>query len=210
MKPTQSKQEHFTPRSTHRGLVDTTLLFHHPRLSDLLSSKSLDGYPRPQPNQNMRPALDALTVAKLFPGEIANAAAAQCVMSGLWLVHGFLDQAHEICQSIPTATGSFWHAIMHRLEGDYWNSKYWYRQVGRHPVIERIAVRLQVAWNPSDFVDQCERLQKTPLESPAQMTARHVAQVEWQELFTDCWAQANSGQPFATDAAMNSPRTGDL
>ncbi len=210
MKPTQSKQEQLTPRPTNRELSDTTSLFHHPRLSGLLSPDSLDEYPRRQPNQHMRRALDRLTLAELFPDEIANAAAGQCVMSGLWLVHGFLDQAHEICQSIPTATGSFWHAIMHRLEGDFWNSKYWYRQIGRHAVIERIAARLQVTWNPSDFVDQCERLQRTPLESPAHGTARHVAQVEWQELFTDCWEQANGGPSIAADAATNSPRTGDL
>ena len=44
-------------------------------------------------------------------------------MSGLWLLAGDLDRSHTISQSIGSAEGSFWHAIMHRREGDFGNSK---------------------------------------------------------------------------------------
>jgi hypothetical protein len=130
-------------------------------------------------------------------------------LSGLWLVHGFLDQAHEICQSISTAEGSFWHAIMHRMEGDYGNAKYWYRQVGRHAVIDRIATRLSSAWTPAKFVDQCEQLQTARPGSSDQSTWRQVAQIEWQELFWYCWEQADGKRPRATDAETKSLRTGN-
>jgi hypothetical protein len=48
-------------------------------------------------------------------------------MSGLWLLAGDLDRSHTISQGIGSAEGSFWHGIMHRREGDFSNSKYWFR-----------------------------------------------------------------------------------
>src|SRR5262249_53105752 len=56
---------------------------------------------------------------------------------------------------------SFWHAIMHRREPDAWNSKYWWRRVGKHPVFAQLgdqAARLGwPAWDPAAFVDACEK-----------------------------------------------------
>ncbi|MGB1126733.1 MAG: hypothetical protein ACPG4Q_16145, partial [Phycisphaeraceae bacterium] len=40
------------------------------------------------------------------------------IKAGLWLYVDELDRSHEYSQSIHTPTGSFWHAIMHRREGD--------------------------------------------------------------------------------------------
>lgn len=128
---------------------------------------------------------------------------------GLWLIHGFLDQAHEICQSIPSAEGSCWHAIMHRMEGDFWNSKYWYQQAGRHAVIDRIAARLQTAWTPSSFVDRCERVRESSSESSDQIAIRRVAQVEWQELFAYCWERASGELASNGPVQTSSPPIGN-
>src|SRR5262245_31217087 len=64
---------------------------------------------------------------------------ADCCRAGLWLAFGFLDQSHEISQGIETAEGSYWHALMHRREPDFGNSKYWFRQLGTHPVYAELA-----------------------------------------------------------------------
>src|SRR4051812_4745927 len=45
--------------------------------------------------------------------------------AGLWLYVDDLDRSHTVSQSITDATGSFWHGIMHRREGDFANSHYW-------------------------------------------------------------------------------------
>lgn len=59
------------------------------------------------------------------------------LMAGLHLCNDNLDASHACSQKIEfMATGDYWHAIMHRMEQDYANSKYWYRQVGAHPVLQ--------------------------------------------------------------------------
>lgn len=40
------------------------------------------------------------------------------------------DAAHEIAQSHSDATANWLHAILHKIEGDEWNSKYWYARSG--------------------------------------------------------------------------------
>src|SRR5262245_23958752 len=70
--------------------------------------------------------LEKLSGKDLFCQPVASLQDAACVGAALWLWHDWLDPAHRIVQAIETASGSFWHAIIHRREGDFGNSKYWY------------------------------------------------------------------------------------
>jgi hypothetical protein len=48
------------------------------------------------------------------------------------------DQAHEIAQRYESdATAQWLHAVLHKIEGDLGNSRYWYRQAGRLACVER-------------------------------------------------------------------------
>ena len=50
-----------------------------------------------------------------------------------------LASAHELAQAHEgDKTYDYWHAVVHRREGDFDNAKYWLRQVGRHPVLSRV------------------------------------------------------------------------
>ena len=50
----------------------------------------------------------------------------------LWYdAKGDWNEAHNIAQDIPSATGSWIHAYLHRKEGDKWNAGYWYRRANR-------------------------------------------------------------------------------
>lgn len=60
-------------------------------------------------------------------------------MAGLWLLAGELDRSHDISQTLDSPTGSYWHGIMHRREGDFSNAKYWMRRAAGHPVFEELA-----------------------------------------------------------------------
>ena len=74
----------------------------------------------------------------LAPAKIISSDDAQLVKAGLYLRLGCLDECHTIAQSVATPTGSYWHGIIHRHEGDISNSHYWYARIGRHPVLEAI------------------------------------------------------------------------
>jgi hypothetical protein len=55
--------------------------------------------------------------------------------AGLWLYVDDLDRSHSVSQGIDTATGAFWHGIMHRREGDFSNCLYWMRRAAGHPLL---------------------------------------------------------------------------
>jgi hypothetical protein len=159
------------------------------------------------PDAAARAALEGLSIesalahAKLVDGDMAA-----CCMAGVWLLYDFLDESHAISQGIETASGSFWHAIMHRREGDFGNAKYWLRRVGRHPVFESIGQRAaelaaergaesvvkklihEGTWDAPAFVDLCQAaIRDQTAEGPL---CREIQQVEWERLFDFCYASA--------------------
>lgn len=161
-----------------------------------------------EPNQARRAELSALTLSTAFAGQkVRNADAARCYLSGLWLLHDFLDESHSISQEIETPSGSYWHGIMHRREPDYGNSKYWFRRVGNHPVFPELAQEarqlIQAAgatdaianeldrineWDPFRFVDWCEQIARGKAKQAS--IAMEIAMAEWRLLFDYCYRQA--------------------
>lgn len=59
----------------------------------------------------------------------------ELILAALWLLEGDLDNSHRFSQRWETLNGSYWHAIMHRREGDWSNAKYWYRRAAQNPVV---------------------------------------------------------------------------
>jgi hypothetical protein len=153
--------------------------------------------------------LRALKPEQLLIRPLVSRPDADAMLAGLWLWHDWLDSSHTISQSLSNSTGSFWHAIMHRREGDFSNAKYWYARCTSHPVLQTMTpfvndilhplpadkayLRLtQGGWNPNAFVDLAEELHRRPSD------ARHGATValqklEWRLLFDHC-TRAAAGQ----------------
>ena len=155
----------------------------------------------------MRGPLRNLTIESAFDGApIANRAMARCCLAGVWLLYDYLDESHQISQGIESPEGSFWHAIMHRREGDFSNAKYWFRRVGEHPVFVPLAAEAaQIAeddpqtdavdqlatggpWDPYAFVDLCEQT-VGGLPNVGQ-ECELIQQVEWELLFDHCYRAA--------------------
>jgi hypothetical protein len=153
-------------------------------ISELATARAFDRYTTAGPTTELESQLRALSIEDLFPGGAQNPELASCCLSGLFLLHNFLDLSHTVSQEIETPEGSFWHAIMHRLEGDFWNSKYWYRKVGPHPVFDEMPGR----WDPFDFVDQCEKSIQTGGSNSEKI--QHTAVAEWKSLFEFCFRNA--------------------
>ena len=88
--------------------------------------------------------------------KIDKLTAAPLIKAGLHLLNDDIHNCHIIAQEHENSDGNYWHAILHRREPDYWNSKYWYKRVADHPVIHNMQ-KEKPGWDPFNFVDQCEK-----------------------------------------------------
>ena len=117
------------------------------------------------------------------------------VRVGAFWLFGFLDEAHYLAQQESSPEGAYWHALIHRSEGDFRNSLYWFNRVGAHPLYKILQVQAKQVtkgprsaaqwrgllecgeWSPRQFVALCERTMKSgsgPLE-----ILQQVAQLEY-------------------------------
>ena len=147
-------------------------------------------------------------------GEVVSLAGATAVLAGLWLLHGDGGESHRHAQSIEDEgrhrCGNYWHAIMHRQEPDYGNSKYWFRRVGQHPIFPELARRADnlIAADPSEaalhwrtklgvphrwdafaFVDWCEAAAREADVSQARLI-RRIQFIEMHLLLRASYADA--------------------
>ncbi len=180
-----------------------------PVVAELLSGQRLAELGPGLPERQRYDALRQLTPQRLFaPRTVRDADMAAACQAALWLYFDFLDESHTISQGIDTVTGSFWHGMMHRREGDYDNAKYWFRRVGAHPVYEPLrAAAAEIAtqeaaasgrcdpaaeflatqprWDAARFVDLCRRVVRDGC--PCESLCRQVQLREWQLLFDYCY-----------------------
>jgi len=144
------------------------------------------------PNAEFKARLQSFNIETDLGGPIRDRAAAKACLSGLWLYHDFLDESHTICQDLETSEGCFWHAIMHRREPDASNSKYWWRIVGQHPVLEQLRERAPKFGyqyrTPMEFVDFVESVRGKGTAN--ENLARQIQVLEWELLFDWCYRVA--------------------
>jgi hypothetical protein len=161
-----------------------------------------------RPDPDLGSELKRLSVESAFAhSRVADHEMGECCIAGVWLLHDYLDESHTISQGIDTTSGSFWHAIMHRREGDFSNAKYWFRNVGQHPTFAALSERAHVAaslrdanaslgemrlcdgdWDPFVFVDICHAVEHG--ETAARELCLDIQQAEWELLFDFCYREA--------------------
>jgi hypothetical protein len=158
-------------------------------------------------NPAARDLLQNLTAQDVVSASIRSDDDASAVLSGLWLWHDWLDESHRLSQNLHSSSGSFWHAIMHRREGDFSNSQYWYARCANHPILRPLAVQagdvinpfpadksvLKLAhsgvWNADAFVDLVEAVHDKS-DDPRHALAVALQQLEWRMLFDHCLREA--------------------
>ncbi|QDU61853.1 hypothetical protein Pan216_27180 [Planctomycetes bacterium Pan216] len=179
-----------------------------PVFAELIDAERLPSLGPGTPDRELRGRLSSLTASEAFAHvPMAEKTYSAACLSGLWLLHDFLEESHTISQQIGNATGSFWHGIMHRREGDFGNSKYWFRRVGHHPVFVALArettaltrsqndlpaeaeyLTEQSDWDPYRFVDLCEQFVGSGTQDETFL--QHLQMLEWQLLFDDSYRHA--------------------
>jgi hypothetical protein len=141
--------------------------------------------------------------------QIADRDMAACCVSAVWLLHDDLHASHQLSQQIDNSSGSFWHGIMHRREGDFSNARYWFRQVGGHDVLNALSQRAAEiaavrgeeralkklitggAWDACAFVDLCETVVRG--QGSTRELCLDIQQAEWELLFDHCYRAAVEG-----------------
>ncbi len=144
---------------------------------------------------------ETLTVADAFRNAtVCDQDMAALCCGAVWLLHNYLDEGHTIFQTVESPSGSYWHGIMHRREGDYSNAKYWIRRAAGHPVLDTLIRQTadpllaeaqpkgQAAWDPFLFVDRCQSAAHQP--GADEKKCRKIQQREWELLFDYCFRHA--------------------
>ena len=72
------------------------------------------------------------------------------------LRHGDWQKAHAIVQNDGSELGCFAHGIVHLLEGDVGNARYWYRRA-RRPFPDAVVAEAEI-----DALDAAERARTAP------------------------------------------------
>lgn len=119
-------------------------------------------------------------------------------VAGVYVWLGSFESAHAVAQDLETPEGRYWHAIVHRMEPDSWNSGYWFRQLGSHPVFAALRVeavrlvgetgggfRVPEVWDPHRFIAFCDEVREEPAGALLEL-ARRIHTAEWRLLFHHC------------------------
>lgn len=131
----------------------------------------------------------------------------------LWLRVGEIDVPHGMVQDSKTDVGSYLHGVVHRMEGDYWNAKYWFRQVrdkrwldslgklicsgiddGLAASSDSLGLTSNGVFQPTVFVDACEEANsKRAKAQPEVLDALgKIGLAEWLVLWEVCFPESGT------------------
>jgi hypothetical protein len=108
-----------------------------------------------------------------------------CVRSLLLLEAGEFERSHSIVQAMSGSDPGYIHGMVHRVEGDFWNAKYWFRRSKTHPAF------LGTPIDPFRITDMVE---ETKGEVPSATTTQNLA-TEFSTLLTYLLRPSDSSNP---------------
>ena len=129
------------------------------------------------------PIADRFQAIQASTGAAREASAGGSLEALLYLRIGLMEPAHGNVQDAKRGIDAYIHGVVHRMEGDYWNAKYWFDRVADPRLIDRIGshIRQSLSGNwtgPEDFVDAC----KTSSVAKREELIR-LATEEWEALW---------------------------
>jgi len=116
----------------------------------------------PPPDERL---IQRIAEAKDYEIATASVPETKCIRSLLFLLAGGMEQAHRIVQELSTSNAAYIHGMIHRIDDDFDNARYWFRRAGTGPataeMYRRVAANsLTVAshpiWDPIRITDMLE------------------------------------------------------
>jgi hypothetical protein len=143
----------------------------------------------PLPDEEL---IQQTTAAKEHEISRANGPQARCARSLLLLAAGEVDQAHRLVQELSTTDAAYIHGVIHRIDDDFNNARYWFRGARMHPagaeMYRRAAagsptVARHSIWDPVLVTDMVE------ISRTAGVTEelRAILTIEFEELLRSLW-----------------------
>ena len=124
---------------------------------------------------------DARSESELRDAAGAVDGLARVALGCVLLRHGHLEPAHAESQAVSGPYGDWLHAIMHRMEGDYGNSRYWCGRAGGRELYDQV----EPGFTPAGLTDRVEALKRDFAGDEAE-AARALQAKELAVLFGRC------------------------
>jgi len=138
-------------------------------ISDFLRSAHLPRLSAQEPPPD-NILIERVTAAEDHEIAMANGSDAKCIRSLLFLLAGGIEEAHRIVQELSTSDAAYIHGMIHRIDDDFDNARYWFRRAGMEPAAAEMYRRaaansLTVArhpiWDPILLTDMLEESRTT-------------------------------------------------
>lgn len=136
----------------------------------------------PAPDGELRRRVETIARAAFGESPVVDDSAYALFEAGLFYAVDALDPAHAVFQDDHSPHGSYWHGMLHRREGDFWNSKYWLQRAGKIS-----ALRGFRDFDPVAFVNRCERVAG---KDPEELLS--LQRMEWEQLMQAAYEKATA------------------
>ena len=130
----------------------------------------------------------------------ANGPQATCARSLLLLAAGDLDQAHRMVQEMSTPDAAYIHGVIHRIDDDFNNARYWFRGARTHPAGTEMYRRAAASsptvarhsiWDPILVTDMVEESRTAGVTEEL----RSILTIEFEELLRSLWNSPSNPAP---------------
>jgi hypothetical protein len=144
----------------------------------------------PLPDQDLIQQVTAAKEKEIAP---ATGPTASCIRSLLFLASGGLSQAHRIVQEMSTTDAAYIHGVIHRVDDDFDNARYWFRGARVHPAAAEMYRRASASsptmsqsagWDPILVTDLLEKSRSSGVSEELQT----LLTIEFEELLRFLWS----------------------
>ncbi|MEA3145078.1 MAG: hypothetical protein QOI53_499 [Verrucomicrobiota bacterium] len=144
----------------------------------------------PLPDQDLIQQVTAAKEKEIAP---ATGPTASCIRSLLFLAAGGLSQAHRIVQAMSTTDAAHIHGVIHRVDDDFDNARYWFRGARVHPAAAEMYRRASASsptmsqsagWDPILVTDLLEKSRSSGVSEELQT----LLTIEFEELLRFLWS----------------------